>query len=321
MKTIFKIFALPILLFSVSANAQCTTGATQLLGDGKFYGCVEGQWKKITEDVPSNAAVTAPIGVSQNINGIVHMREANNVVSQFPNIGNVDESISDAPPHVIGKVYYSNSRKHFYQGVAGGLWHQIDNMVWTANASATASGKFTRNNCPRCNTTQPVTYTTSASVTKTSTISQQDADQQANAAAPQAAQDAVNSGGQDYANTYGICTPVNTLRRDFNIRNNSTGTFYLTGVLTNGIINPDYASLYSNPFFNNGGTKILYQSGLVTDPNTTVRPYPVYDSSAMDLYINASSANSDGVMYIRIDEFNQRQYECTITTCIELNLR
>lgn len=83
----------------------CTTGTTQLGADGKLYGCVEGAWKKLTEDVPSNAGILGNLGGSQNINGVVHARETNNVVSQLNNIGFTPISVSDAPAHTIGKYF------------------------------------------------------------------------------------------------------------------------------------------------------------------------------------------------------------------------
>ncbi|HMR93578.1 MAG TPA: DUF5977 domain-containing protein, partial [Chitinophagaceae bacterium] len=63
--------------------------------------------------------------------------------------------------------------------------------------SALKSGNFTRNNCSSGYTGSTVTYTVPAG-TYTSTISQADADQQA--------QDDVNTNGQSYANTNGTCT-------------------------------------------------------------------------------------------------------------------
>jgi YD repeat-containing protein len=65
--------------------------------------------------------------------------------------------------------------------------------------SAAASGSFTRNNCGVGATGGTITYSVSAG-TYTSTISQADANQQAI--------NAVNAGGQAYANSNGTCTPV-----------------------------------------------------------------------------------------------------------------
>ncbi|MHA3044973.1 hypothetical protein JSO61_006505 [Riemerella anatipestifer] len=121
------------MFFSASSFAQCTTGITQVRPDGKIYGCVEGNWKKLTEDIASNASIGATVGITQNINGIVHGREANNIVSQLPNIGFIPISVLDAPPHAVGKIFYSVTHKHFYEGVANGLWHQIDNEMLPNN--------------------------------------------------------------------------------------------------------------------------------------------------------------------------------------------
>ena len=60
------------------------------------------------------------------------------------------------------------------------------------------NGTFTKNNCPPNYTGSQVTYTVPAN-TYSSTISQQDADNQAQAD--------VNANGQTYANTNGTCTP------------------------------------------------------------------------------------------------------------------
>lgn len=128
MKKSFSILsALVSWLVYAQPAGTCTTGTTRLGTDGKLYGCVETVWKKLTEDIPSNANILGNIGASQNINGVVHAREASNVVSQLNNIAFTPISVADAPAHTVGKIFYSYANKHFYQGVDNRLWHQIDN--------------------------------------------------------------------------------------------------------------------------------------------------------------------------------------------------
>jgi YD repeat-containing protein len=104
-----------------------------------------------------------------------------------------------------------------------------------ANANASCnwlntqkSGTFTKNNCPSGYTGTTVTFTVPAG-TYWSTISQADADQQA--------QNTINTGGQSYANSNGTCTgsaPQITV----NISNWTGNTYYLT--FYNTITNQPY---------------------------------------------------------------------------------
>lgn len=73
------------------------------------------------------------------------------------------------------------------------------------------SGSYTRNNCATGGTGSTVTYTVAAH-TYSSTISQADADQQA--------QNDVNTNGQNYANTNGTCTWWNVVKSGSFTRNN-----------------------------------------------------------------------------------------------------
>lgn len=106
------------------AQPSCTSGATKLDSDGKLYGCVEGVWRKLTEETSSNVAIGSTKGTTQNVNGVVYAREANNSIYQLNNIGFTPISIP-GQTHEVGKIIYVN--QHFYQGVTGGKWHEIDN--------------------------------------------------------------------------------------------------------------------------------------------------------------------------------------------------
>lgn len=229
-----RFLIIALLFIAWLASAQCTTGATQLLGDGKLYGCVEGQWRKLTEDVASNAGILGNLGNTQNINGVVHGRETNNVVSQLLNIGNSPINIADAPAHVVGKIYYSNSQKHFYQGVNGGLWHQIDNMVWSSTQTRAASGNFTRNNCGADYVGGTITYTPSSTASAASTISQADADTKAANQAYSQAVSLVSSNGQNYANSNASCTQIRWTstkcsKREGTVYRNNCGSGFIGG--------------------------------------------------------------------------------------------
>ena len=79
-------------------------------------------------------------------------------------------------------------------------------VAYTSTKTATKSGTFKRNNCAAGQIGSSVSYPQSATATAKSIYSQADADQKAQVAAETAAQNAVNSGGQAYANQQGTCT-------------------------------------------------------------------------------------------------------------------
>jgi hypothetical protein len=95
--------------------------------------------------------------------------------------------IRDQDKNVIKKICYNYSGQPETCPVSGPIYNNV-----------AASGAFTRNNCPAGYTGSTVTYTVPAG-TYISTISQLDADQQA--------QNDVNANGQAYANANGTCTP------------------------------------------------------------------------------------------------------------------
>ncbi len=93
-----------------------------------LYGCVETSWKRLSELSTATASIPVTQGITQNVNGVVYVRETNNDVRQLNNIGFTPIALT-GHTHEVGKIIYDNIRKHFYQGVSGGLWHQIDNEV------------------------------------------------------------------------------------------------------------------------------------------------------------------------------------------------
>lgn len=125
-----KIIILFGFLMMVGALAQptgtCSTGITKFGTDGIFYGCVEGVWKRLSENTISSVSVPAILGVTHNVNGVVYVREIDNTVRALNNVGFTPISLV-GHTHEVGKIIYDTTQKHFYQGVSGGLWHRIDN--------------------------------------------------------------------------------------------------------------------------------------------------------------------------------------------------
>lgn len=127
-----------------------------------------------------------------------------------------------------------------------------------ANANATCtwyntvqSGNFTRNNCGAGGTGGTVTYTISAS-TYSSTVSQADANQQA--------VNAVNAGGQAYANANATCTWYNTAQSGSFTRNNC-GTGGAGGTVTYTIAASTYSSTVSQADANQQAVNAVNTNG------------------------------------------------------------
>ncbi len=97
-------------------------------------------------------------------------------------------------------------------------------VAYTATKTATRSGTFTRNNCPGGQTGSSVLYSQSATATAKSIYSQADADQKAQLAAETSAQQAVDAGGQAYANQQGSCRLPSPVLDSYD-----TNTFVLKG--------------------------------------------------------------------------------------------
>lgn len=121
-------------------TGSCTTGITQIGTDRRFYGCVEGNWKLLSEEVAELATDTPPLPtpystqLDGNIKTGVTVNEIGNLYSEdftfirkLKNEGFTPIAVPDAPTHTVGKIFYSQQNKHFYEGVENGLWHQIDN--------------------------------------------------------------------------------------------------------------------------------------------------------------------------------------------------
>lgn len=128
-----KLFLLLEILWGVVAFAQptgtCTTGATQLGTDGILYGCVEGNWKRLSEwNTATNPSVfSSTQGITQNVGGGVYVREMNNSVRDLRNV-HFEPITLTGHAHAVGKIIYDSTSKHFYQGVQqANKWHRIDN--------------------------------------------------------------------------------------------------------------------------------------------------------------------------------------------------
>lgn len=127
-----KIFLLLQILWGAMAIAQptgsCTTGATQLGTDGILYGCVETNWRRLSElSVVTNSNLL-PInqGITKNVDNSVFVREMDSSIRAIRNVHFNPITLS-GHIHQIGKIIYDNTTKHFYQGVNDGKWHRIDN--------------------------------------------------------------------------------------------------------------------------------------------------------------------------------------------------
>lgn len=135
-----KIFLLLQILWGSMAIAQptgsCTTGATQLGTDGILYGCVETNWRRLSELSTSTAAIPTTQGITQNVSGTVYVRETDNSVRDLKNVNYPTVTLT-GQTHEIGKIVYDTTTKHFYQGVSGGKWHQIDNFYPTRQGQCT----------------------------------------------------------------------------------------------------------------------------------------------------------------------------------------
>lgn len=127
-----------LLFLGILVNAQphggCTPGTSKLGSDNILYGCVEGTWREFGEvfEGPSSEPSTGQLGLTHviGLNAMVFDNggKVGDVIygREMKNIG---FSPIDIPNeiHQEGKVIYGGSPKHFYVGVPGRLWHQIDN--------------------------------------------------------------------------------------------------------------------------------------------------------------------------------------------------
>lgn len=133
------------------------------------------------------------------------------------------------------------------------------------------SGSFTRNNCPTGATGGTVTYTIPAG-TYSSTVSQ--------AAADALAQAAVNSGGQAYANTNGVCTYWNTAQSGNFTRNNcttggtgSTVTYTIAANTYSSTVSQAAANALAQAAVSSGGQAYANTNGICTYWNTAQSGY------------------------------------------------
>lgn len=139
MKTIYQFLAICISIVTYAQPAgSCTTGATKLNAEGKLYGCVEGKWIKLSEDVVANFNQGGTNGRTTRNGDYIYVQE-NGGTYQLPNLGQAPISIA-GKVHQIGKMIYTNG--HFYQGVADGLWHQVDNIEKPKNIINVGTGPF-----------------------------------------------------------------------------------------------------------------------------------------------------------------------------------
>jgi YD repeat-containing protein len=101
--------------------------------------------------------------------------------------------------------------------------HGVYNLVTTTYYSAAATGYFTKNDCPSGQAGSTVQYSV-AQYTYWSTVSQADADQQA--------QTALNANGQNYANANGTCSFTCTFTRNSSITSFYNSTLSSTSTTT-----------------------------------------------------------------------------------------
>lgn len=204
-----NILRVVFLLMGLLVSAQptttpCSSGETRLDANGRLYGCVESTWKKLSEDVNNySVSFSGPSGTTQLTGSNIFVKEGLSY-AQLANIGSPAISIA-GEPHALGKLIYSTSLKHFYQGIDNGLWQQVDNTQWCSTQSASYSQNFTRNNCLPGYQPETVSYSVTRSAYACSTISQSNADADAYNIAYNSAVYAVNTEGQAYANANGVC--------------------------------------------------------------------------------------------------------------------
>lgn len=151
------------------------------------------------------------------------------------------------------------------------------------------SGTFTRNNCGTGGTGSSVTYTVAAD-TYSSTVSQADADQQA--------QNNVNANGQSYANANGTCTFYNTELSENFYKQCSSGTGSL---VTYTVYANTYSSMISQADANQQAQNDINANGQnyadtygycsSVDLYYNFSGYPYYSYGTME-FINASTYES-----------------------------
>lgn len=119
------------------ATPPCVSGTTEMRNK-MLHGCVEGKWVRISEE--SAELIRFPREEKENITKTGFLGNKSVSIVESVMLGGNDAErivllknknfVPIAIPeevHSMGKIIYSRNRKHFYEGVDNGLWHQIDN--------------------------------------------------------------------------------------------------------------------------------------------------------------------------------------------------
>lgn len=119
------------------ATPPCVSGTTEMRNK-ILHGCVEGKWVRISEE--SAELIRFPREEKENITKTGFLGNKSVSIVESVMLGGNDAErivllknknfVPIAIPeevHSMGKIIYSRNRKHFYEGVDNGLWHQIDN--------------------------------------------------------------------------------------------------------------------------------------------------------------------------------------------------
>ena len=193
-------------------------------------------------------------------------------------------------------------------------------VAYTSTKTATKSGTFTRRNCPSGQIGSSVSYSQSATATAKSIYSQADADQKAQAAAESEAQNAVNSGGQAYANSTGTCSIPNPVLDSFDVATLTLKgknflpsiTVYVQVSVAGTILVPDGSgnvSSYSD-FRTGSATFTSDSSGNISvyvNPRTVIPPIPT-DSGPLYGFVSGEQ-----ISFVAADSRNLWSNKLTLT--------
>lgn len=187
-----------------TCSSQCSTNYSPVHTYQGYTTCYSCSNDNVYKD-------TNPCSSTYNNYYVYHNGGYVNVVTQPSGVGcNYNSNCQDtgtaycSGPNLVINQYQANSCISTSCGTRV-VTYNHGPCAYSSTKTQTASGTFTRNNCnPNCDG-QTSLYSQTRTETRTSFVSQADADTLANNAAYAAALDAVNAGGQAYANANGAC--------------------------------------------------------------------------------------------------------------------